>query len=154
MTGQDSHGGPWSTLMHSCVCLHTYKGVCECLQGPEKEAKCWLRPLPLLWWPAVEAALARKHAGSPCVIPTDPPGQPPATVTTLSQGQGLRSHCQTTEDFRGAGQFFVTLSPSDGPSEYINLKPIYMHNTVEQKCIHCLYVYTNCQEEHSISVTL
>lgn len=29
--------------------------------------------------------------------------------------------------------------PSDGPSEYINLKPIYMHNTVEWKCIHSLF---------------
>lgn len=76
MTGQDPHGEPWSTLIHSYVCMHTYTDahVCDCLQGPERKAKCWLRPLSLLWWPAVEAAVARKHAASPCVIPTDPPG--------------------------------------------------------------------------------
>lgn len=77
MTGQDSHGG---TLVNShaqlCAFADTRAGgtcVCESLQGPEEEAKCWLRPLSLLRWPAVEAAWARGHAESPCVIPTDLP---------------------------------------------------------------------------------
>jgi len=79
--------------------------VCTCIQV--HMTKCWLKPLSLFRWPAVEAAVERKHAGSPCAIPTDRLWWPPATVTTLSKGRVSQSHCQTTEDFRGAGQCFV-----------------------------------------------
>lgn len=92
MTGQDPHGEPWSTLMHSYVCMHAHKhthtGVhvfTVAFKG-HIEAKCWLRSLSLCRWPALEAEVARKHTGSPCAIPADLPDWPPATVTALFLG--------------------------------------------------------------------
>lgn len=67
-----------------CVCTHTWVHMSLWLPPrAERKAKCWLRSLSLLWWPVVEAAVARKHAGSPCAIPTDQSGWPPVTIAIL-----------------------------------------------------------------------
>lgn len=163
MTGQDPRGEPWSTLMHSYVCTHTNTGAhvgCECLQGPERDREGgWVLALATAF---VMVTCGRGSSGQetrwePLCHPSRA-----AWVTSsygnnsFTWGIGLQIHCQTTEDCRGAGQCFLPLFPSDGPSEYINLRAIYMHGTVEKECIlQCWPTHTNTQiNTHSISLTL
>lgn len=126
MTGQDPHGEPWSTLMHSYVCMHahTHTRVYMCLllpsratQRPSAGSGHCLCAVGRRWkqkWPGnTQGALVPSQ--QTCLTDLQP------QLQLFSSGSGLQSH-RLQKIFRHAGQRCAPLFTSEGPSEYINQK--------------------------------